>query len=166
MCIRDRPGGRQRARTGAPLGKLHEPTHAGAPTHAEPLARARCKVGIGAEARVERLRAVVTRPDRNAVLVQERGEVGGVHGLVVEGAKRRACVALGRVWAVQAQARHLRQPRVQVGTELVLVCLDRVHAERGEVVDRGAESDRLRDGGRTYRTFRLLAAESDHNQLN
>ena len=46
--------------------------------------------------------------------------------------------------AVELDARHLREPAERVGGELVLVRLDRLQADRLEVVDRRAEADRLR----------------------
>mmetsp|Transcript_9977 Transcript_9977/g.21175 ORF Transcript_9977/g.21175 Transcript_9977/m.21175 type:complete len:443 (+) Transcript_9977:317-1645(+) len=98
-----------------------------------------------AQLAVQRLSAVVSRADGDAVLIEEGGQVGGVDALVVERTERGAVAAGGGVGPVDADARHFAQPAVEVRAKLLLVALDLFHAEGREVVDRRAQPHRLCD---------------------
>src|SRR3954447_7112111 len=88
-------------------------------------------------------RAVVADPDGDAALIQQLAHVVGVDA--VEGERDRAATVVGRGRADDAEPLDLLQRAEGVAGELVLVLADRVHAELGEVVDRGAEADGLGD---------------------
>ena len=90
---------------------------------------------------VERLRAVVAGADGDAFLIEEGGEVRGVHALDVEGAescavRMRGGGVCGHVnWrSVDSDAGDRGEASVQVRGELVLVGLDLGHADRAQVV--------------------------------
>src|SRR3954452_12844065 len=88
-------------------------------------------------------RAVVTDTDRDALFVEDLAHVVRVDVAEREG-DRRAPV-LGRGGADDPEAGDLRQALDRVLGERVLVGEDLVHADRLEIVDGRAQTDRLRD---------------------
>ena len=100
--------------------------------------------GGDAEAVHQRLGAVVAGAHRDAVAVEDLGDVVGVDALELE--RDRAERAPGeRGRAEDAQARHLGQPLERVVGDLALVGEHRVHAERVEPAQRRGHPDRLGD---------------------
>src|SRR5438067_1096744 len=89
----------------------------------------------------QRLAAMMSRADRDSLHVEDLRDVVGMDAVDVE---RDDAGAALRGRAVQGDARHLAQPSERVCGQLVLVRLDRVEADARQIVDRGAESDRLR----------------------
>ena len=53
---------------------------------------------------------MVARADREAILVEERSQIGRVDTRVVEGAERRAVAAAARVRSVNSDAGDIAQP--------------------------------------------------------
>ena len=96
-----------------------------------------------AEAAHQRLRAVVAGAHADVLAVEELGDVVRVHAVDLEGDHAAARVGVGR--AETRDAGDLGEPLERVGGQLALVCADALHAERGEVVDGGAEPDGLGD---------------------
>ena len=94
---------------------------------------------------VQRLRAVVSGSHRDALLVEEEREVGRMHLLGVERDQPRP-PARGRRRTVQLQVIDGGQLVVEVLPQLPLVGVYSVHADGGEVVAGGGESDDLGDG--------------------
>src|SRR5579871_6457409 len=80
---------------------------------------------LAAEGAVQRPRAVVPGPDRDAKLVKHLADVVRVHALNVE--RYRAAAVLGGKWAEDAQAGDLAQCLKGVGGERLLV--------RGHIVE-------------------------------
>jgi hypothetical protein len=83
---------------------------------------------------------VVPGADRNALHVEDLRHVVGMNAVEVE--RDDPGASLGG-WAVERDAGDLRQPAERVRRELVLVRLDCLEAHALQVVDRGAEADRL-----------------------
>jgi hypothetical protein len=102
-------------------------------------------VGGDAEPGQQGLTAVVPGADRDALPVKDLGDVVRMDALDVERDDPRAPL---RRWPEDVHSRQLGQALERVGGEGVLVLLDCLHADLGQVVDRGAHPDRLADRGR------------------
>src|SRR5262245_14553736 len=110
-------------------------------------AEARPRSGRQVEALVERHRAVVAGPDRDTEPVEHLGDVVRVDARQVEWHYAAAGVGVQR--AVQLDAGDARRQDLErVVDELTLVVADAVHPDRGQVVDRDAETDGVTDGRR------------------
>src|ERR671930_1251676 len=103
---------------------------------------ARAVRGRHAEPRHQRLAAVVTGADRDALGIEHPRDVVWMDALDVEGHDSGA--AVGR-WSVEHDPGDLSEALERDRRELLLVRLDRLDPDRGQVVDRGSEPDRLGD---------------------
>src|SRR5262245_41927544 len=93
-----------------------------------------------AELAHERLAAVVAGADRDAVEVEELGDIVRVRALDVEADDAGALLSRR---AVERDARDLAEPIERVPGEEVLVGLDGLEPDGLEILDRGAEPDGL-----------------------
>src|SRR5258708_3639665 len=84
----------------------------------------------------QRLTAVMAGANRDALHVENLRDVMRMDPLDVE--RDDACAPLGRR-AVERDAGYVREAPERVGSELLLVLVDRLEAGRVEVVDGGAE---------------------------
>ncbi len=89
---------------------------------------------------MERLRAVVPGADGDRLAVEERGHVMGMDARQVEGHDAGPVVDRGR--AIDLDVRHVLLKRLErVSGQCPLVGANMVHADRGQVIERGAEAD-------------------------
>ena len=93
----------------------------------------------------QRLRAVMSGPNGDAVMVDDRRNVMRMRTIHGEGHDTR----LAGSGADQVQPLDSRQALMRVAQNLLLMRADRLHADRLHIVDGGAERDRLGDGGRS-----------------
>src|SRR6266567_1697754 len=100
---------------------------------------------LAAEGAVQRPRAVVTRPDRNAELVEYLADVVRVHALDLE--RDGSAAVLRGQRPEDADALDLAERLKRVRGQCLLVRGDVVHAERGQVVHRRAEARGQRHRG-------------------
>ena len=79
---------------------------------------------------------MVTRPHRNALLVEDRGQIVGVDIAVGE----RDCSSAGRgcLRAVDGQLGHLFQAFERVGGQFLIMARDPVHADPAQILEGGA----------------------------
>src|SRR6478735_7133912 len=96
---------------------------------------ARARRGGDAEARHQRLRAVVARANRDVLPVEDLRDVVRVHALELEADDAGAAVR-GR--AEHTDALDLGERVHRLHDELVLMRLDRVEADLGDVIERHA----------------------------
>mmetsp|Transcript_2406 Transcript_2406/g.6645 ORF Transcript_2406/g.6645 Transcript_2406/m.6645 type:complete len:495 (+) Transcript_2406:517-2001(+) len=104
------------------------------------------RAGVDAEVVVQRLRAVVARPHRDAVLVQDHRDVRGVEPFHVEGRQRGPRCLLGARAINFDPLDVLLQLLVHVRPHLQLEFLEPVHPDVAQVVASGPQANRFADG--------------------
>mmetsp|Transcript_975 Transcript_975/g.2693 ORF Transcript_975/g.2693 Transcript_975/m.2693 type:complete len:422 (+) Transcript_975:27-1292(+) len=101
------------------------------------------RCGRDAQSRVQGLRAVVARTDRDAILVDEGGKVIRVHPRARERGERSARRA--RRGSVHSETVDGAQLRLEIRRKLRLVGVHCVHAQAAEVVHSRTQAHSLRD---------------------
>src|SRR5674476_967908 len=102
---------------------------------------------LDAESLVYWLRAVMTRTHRDPLRIQQLAHIVRVDAVDLEA--DRAAPVDGLLRSDDREAVHLLHSPERVGRDGLLVGRDGLHANAGEVVDRGTQTNSLRDRRRT-----------------